>query len=227
MRSENVLEHTGETAGLRPERQNLEMPAHLGGGRLEPARFARADDLAVDLDARQIAVRHHFAHPPAHDGAGGQPRHPFERGIDRQVPVIHRLSGRVEDHLVQREAVEHAFEERLITLLALAQRQLRLFARGDVNRDGQQPFLSAEDQGLTVDQGVDLAAVLCMEGQLQPGNAALFPERLDEARPIFGGYPADLGRAPADHVRPLKARHLQGILVDLKEGAVRRIGDAD
>ena len=59
---------------------------------------------------------HHLADRPPHHVGRAQAGHALEGGVDRNKPVIHRVSRLVTDQLMQGKTVHHPLEQRPVVL---------------------------------------------------------------------------------------------------------------
>ena len=103
-----------------------------------------------------------------------EPRLRFERRIDREEAVVHGVAEVVEDHLVVREPVEHAFEEHPVVFAALSQLRLDLALLGDLPGHGEHE--ARRRVGVRAPREPDVRAVAASVAVLEVGHAAALCE---------------------------------------------------
>jgi len=110
LRFGDVLEYDRELALPGPESHQVEVSANACVEALKPVRLAGENHPSVAFDPIRLRGGQRLKHTLADNGFRREARSWFKRGVDGQIPEIRRLPCRVEDHLAQREAVQHLVE---------------------------------------------------------------------------------------------------------------------
>ncbi len=112
----DVPKDAGKLALLRPEGAYIEMLIQPGMAALETQWLAGQGDFPIVLDPVGFRARQHFQDRSADDISSRESGHLLESPVDRQETVVGRLALCIEDHFVQRKAIQHLAEEHLIAL---------------------------------------------------------------------------------------------------------------
>ena len=135
---------TGQFPALKPHlfKDNGEL-SHLGAEHGDPVvfatlrifvfkmnRFAGQSNPPAHCDPALVEPGKRFQYRSADDILGAEPVESLEGRVNLQEPRVDRISGLIADNLVEREAVQHRFEEDASPGLVLLKRVLRVTTRG-------------------------------------------------------------------------------------------------
>ncbi len=123
----NILKNAGKPVGESLKGPHLKMLLQISRIVFEKYRFSGKGNLAVSLNPAGLGAGQNLQNRPACNLFRLEAGHPLKGRIDLQKAIIHRLSGRVAENLVQGKTVQHFLEQGLIILLCLLKGRFRLF----------------------------------------------------------------------------------------------------
>jgi len=94
-----------------PEGSHIEILVKIGAVVFERSRLPTQGNPAIPLNPDGLNARQNLQHPFANHSTGGPPGHFFKRRINRQEPIVNRLTQIVADEIVHGKSAAHFIEQ--------------------------------------------------------------------------------------------------------------------